>query len=342
MLKVFGMGVGLVLLGAVAAVAQVAPKYRDAVPVPDMQPSTIRGELSPDSRSAFDLDKLDKPSEPSEYWLGIGCAPVPPPLRAQLDLPEKQGLLVQGVAPDSPAAKAGILQHDILLRAGDKPLAEPRDLIGAIEATKEEKLKIDLIHGGQRKTVEATPAKRPEEARRHAAPAPGPGDWETMQKWIERMTPGEEGEGRQPPMRFRFFHPGAIVPRDVLVPVPLPPNMSVVISKEGDEPAKIVVKRGDEKWEATEKELDKLPADVRPHVERMLGRGPLGIVGDLRSFDFLPETPATGSEKQPPRGPGLLDRLERRFDEMNRRMDQLFKAIEELGKDHGQQTPVEK
>ena len=53
--------------------------------------------------------------------------------------------------------------------------------------------------------------------------------------------------------------------------------MSIVISKEGDQPAKIVVKRGDEKWEVTEKELDKLPADVRPHVEHMFGHG--GLIG---------------------------------------------------------------
>ena len=151
----------------------------------------------------------------SEYWLGIGCAPVPAALRTQLNVPEKQGLLVEGVAPDSPAAKAGIAQYDILLRAGDKPLAEPRELVKAIEAAKESKLKIELIHDGKPKTIEATPAKRPEEARRHGrSRRRPPGDWETMEKWMERMWPGEERDGERPPMRFRFFHPGAIVPSD--------------------------------------------------------------------------------------------------------------------------------
>ena len=59
-----------------------------------------------------------------EYWLGVECLPVMPALRAQLNLPEKQGLLVAAVMPDSPAAKAGIKQHDVLLRVGEKPLAE--------------------------------------------------------------------------------------------------------------------------------------------------------------------------------------------------------------------------
>ena len=66
-------------------------------------------------------------SMPSKYWLGIYCSPVPPALRAHVTLPEKQGLLAMSITKDSPAAKAGIAQYDILLRAGGKPLADPRD-----------------------------------------------------------------------------------------------------------------------------------------------------------------------------------------------------------------------
>ena len=98
-------------------------------------------------------------------------------------------------------------------------------------------------------------------------------------------TNGKAGGNGQPPLQLRFIRPGAIVPGDVLVTVPLPPNMSIVVSKEGDQPARIVVKRGHEKWELTEKELDKLPADVRPHVQRMLGRGLTGIVGGVPSLN---------------------------------------------------------
>lgn len=294
------------------------------------------------------------PVEPSDYWLGIACSPVPPSLRTQLDLPEEQGLLVQAVVPDSPAANAGIEQYDFLLRADDKPLAEPSDLVAVIETVKDGTLRIDLIRDGQAKTVEATPSKRPEEARRSVGVMPDSNDWQTMERWLQTIRPGTESDGRRPPMHFRFVHPGAIVPRDALVASPLPPNMSVVISKEGDQPAKIVVKRGDEKWETTETDLDKLPADVRPHVERMLGRGLFGVVGNLPAFTFVPKETPTGDlppfdfapkevpdvegprglvpapEMRPPRGPDLLERMEKRFDEMNRRMDKLLGAVERL------------
>ena len=47
--------------------------------------------------------------------------------------------------------------------------------------------------------------------------------------------------------------------------------MSITITKTGDKPAEITVKEGDEKWEVSEKDLDKLPEKVRPYVDGMLG-----------------------------------------------------------------------
>jgi hypothetical protein len=47
-------------------------------------------------------------------------------VKAQLNL--KQGLAVEGVVPESPAAKAGLKEHDILTKAGDKALSEPEQL----------------------------------------------------------------------------------------------------------------------------------------------------------------------------------------------------------------------
>ncbi len=226
-----------------------------------------------------------------------------------------------------------------------------RDLVRAIEASKQAKLKIEVIHCGQPKTVEATPAKRPEEARRRAGAAPAPADWETMEKWLREMGPGGISEGPRSALRFGFVHPGMIVPPGVAVVPPLPAGVSVVISKEGDRPAKIVVRRGDQKWEVTEKELDKLPADLRPHVERMLGRGALGVVGALPSLDMLPEGAApreqppaadAGSTATSPHGPDWFERMEKRFDEMNRRMDKLFKEVEQSGENHAHQQAPEK
>jgi membrane-associated protease RseP (regulator of RpoE activity) len=302
-------------------------------PIAAQEPDTMH-----DTRLDTALVAEDKQTvELGDYWLGLWCMPVPPSLRLQEKLPEKQGLLVMGVASNSPASDVGFMQKDILLRVGDKPLTDPGDLIQAINTAKGGKLKIELLREGKTKTLEATPAKRPEDAGRTAAAAPSDRDWETMEKWFHENWPGGEADGRQPNMRYRFFHPGAIIPGNVPVLAPLPPNMSVVISKEGDHPVEITVKRGDEKWEVTEKELDKLPADVRPHVERMLGRGPFGVVGSFPSPDFAPGMP-------PPKldSAAWQSRMEKRLDEMNQRMDRILRTLEGPMGGHDQPRSPEK
>ncbi len=317
MMRISRMGAAaMVLLGGSLAMAQGGGVGFPAGSAQAQAPQTGRDDTTL-------VDDL-----PHEYWLGIECFPVPPALRAQLNLPEKEGLLVGNIASDSPAAKAGIAQHDILLRAGDKPLAEPRDLVQAVQAAKEAKLAIELIHGGQRKTIEATPAKRPEEAR---LVMPAPGDRETVQKWLEQMQRMQQmqpewREGQGSPLQFHFFGPGAIVPPGVNVEPALPSNVTVAITKEADQPLKIVVKRGDEKWEVTEKGLDKLPAELRPYVEHLLGRHMFGMLA--------PQSP--GTPENPPRpGLGPLEsRLEKRLEAMEQRIDNLRHAIEEMAGSH--------
>ena len=50
----------------------------------------------------------------------------------------------------------------------------------------------------------------------------------------------------------------------------LPDEVSITISRNGSAPTQITVKNKEQSWEITEKELDKLPADIRKHVESML------------------------------------------------------------------------
>ncbi len=289
------------------------------------------------------------------YWLGVQCFPVLPALRAQLNLPEKQGILVTGVLPESPAAKAGIAQHDVLVRAGDKPLSGSHDLLDAIGAANGGKLRIELIRGGKPKTIEVAPAKRPKEIRgAEVPPPPGPdaAGWEMVQKWMEGMIPGQEGQAGRPGVQFRVVQPGLIVPFPQNMNVgetPLPPDMSVTISKEGDHETKIVVKRGDRKWEAVQREIsEKLPADVGQHVDRMLCRGLDNV--KARLLAHLPpgakiaiSTPPLGTKQvQPPSAPGSLDeRLQKRLDEMDRRIEKLLRAVDELRTGHGRQPAPE-
>jgi hypothetical protein len=128
-------------------------------------------------------------------------------------------------------------------------------------------------------------------------------------------------------------------------PPALPEGMSLSITKEGKSPAKIVVKQGDKKWETTEDHLDKLPEKVRPAVERMLGRGPMGI------GTFTVPVPPPGEFNTPlgvPREFHPLPDVERRLQDMNRQIEELRRSIRDLRQERRQsrerqpEKPVEK
>jgi len=70
-----------------------------------------------------------------EYWIGVSVSAIEPALRSQLQIPANTGLIVDAVVKDSPAEKAGIRDHDILLDLGQKPLSDdPHKLAEAVQA----------------------------------------------------------------------------------------------------------------------------------------------------------------------------------------------------------------
>jgi serine protease Do len=103
-------------------------------------------------------DELARGEVPARPRLGVALAParVARRMRAAVGLPERDGLLVRGVVDDSPAARAGVERGDLLVRAGDRPLAGMDDLFDALEragdtlalavvrGTEERELDVDL------------------------------------------------------------------------------------------------------------------------------------------------------------------------------------------------------
>ena len=61
-------------------------------------------------------------------FLGISPANLPPALGNQLDVPVIEGLLVVQVVPDSPAAKAGLQEEDVIVELGDEPIRNTGEL----------------------------------------------------------------------------------------------------------------------------------------------------------------------------------------------------------------------
>jgi len=250
---------------------------------------------------------------PGEYWLGVRCEPLAPALRSQLNLDEKGGMVVTAVMPDSPAGKGGLQENDVIVKVGQEPLRRLVDLGKAVEEAKDTPLTLGVIRGGKPLELKVTPAKRPEALAGDPLSRLNAGETARLQRWLEEMLPDWQD---RLPARLQFVRPGQILPSTAAL-APLPDDMTVVITRHGKEPMKIVVEKGAQRWELSEKELEKLPAEVREHVERLIN--PLAQNWSVRVGDWA---------IQPP--PEVRQRVERQMNEVHRQMDEVRKQLEEM------------
>jgi len=82
------------------------------------------------------VERLARGEATARPRLGIALAPprAARRLRSAVGLPERDGLLVRGVADDSPAAQAGVQRGDLIVAAGGTPTASIDDLHGVLDA----------------------------------------------------------------------------------------------------------------------------------------------------------------------------------------------------------------
>ncbi len=82
------------------------------------------------------VERLARGEATARPRLGIALAPprAARRLRSAVGLPERDGLLVRGVADDSPAARAGVRQGDLVVAAGGAPTARLDDLHEVLDA----------------------------------------------------------------------------------------------------------------------------------------------------------------------------------------------------------------
>lgn len=88
-------------------------------------------------------------------YLGVAVVPLHPSFREHLPglLEHKQGVLVAHVDDDSPAAKAGLKAHDIMLTYGDQKLFAPSQLAALVQGD----------HAGRQVKVAVVRAGKPQE-----------------------------------------------------------------------------------------------------------------------------------------------------------------------------------
>jgi serine protease Do len=87
-------------------------------------------------------------------WLGVGIQEVTPEIAAGLNLPSAKGALVNLVNENSPAARAGVKERDLIVAYGDREIRDLTDLTRAVADTKAGTTKdLKIIRDGRQQTL---------------------------------------------------------------------------------------------------------------------------------------------------------------------------------------------
>jgi serine protease Do len=159
------------------------------------------GLAVPIDLAALVRERLESSGKVTRGFLGIHLQDVDARLAEQLGVDIGAGVLVTDVAPDSPAARAGIRREDLILEVAGQPMKSVQVLRNRIALTEPgTKAEVVVARGGERKTLTVVIGELPgAEAAAESRPAR---DEKQLGLEIQELTPAlaqslglEEQEG---------------------------------------------------------------------------------------------------------------------------------------------------
>jgi serine protease Do len=103
-------------------------------------------------------DALARGESAASPRLGVTIAPasVARRLRRAVGLPDTDGLLIREVIEESPAARAGLAQGDLIVAAAGQPIGTPDDLFDALRAGQGATIELSIIRGTDERAIQVT------------------------------------------------------------------------------------------------------------------------------------------------------------------------------------------
>jgi serine protease Do len=103
-------------------------------------------------------DALAQGESAASPRLGVAIAPghVARRLRRAVGLPDTDGLLIREVMEDSPAARAGLAQGDLIVAAAGHPVRTPDDLFDALQAAQGGTIELSIVRGTDERVIQVT------------------------------------------------------------------------------------------------------------------------------------------------------------------------------------------
>ncbi|MCA9237500.1 MAG: PDZ domain-containing protein [Planctomycetales bacterium] len=240
----------------------------------DSQPEGRIVAISPegDVTAAIPQDDQEAIVAAPAYWIGVAGQEVTNPvLQTQLQLAADTGVIVEQVVPGSPAAKAGLRQHDIIIAVNGDVAHGMTELAEAVRSGAGEPIELKILRLAKEETVTVTPEERPADFTAslpagQQVPEGFDAELGDLGQRLQGLLADPNGRG------MRIMGPGMILRQQQAMGVPA--GVSVSVTRENDGPAQITVTRGNESWTVTEGDeeaMKALPDDLRPFVEQMLG-----------------------------------------------------------------------
>ncbi len=130
-------------------------KFKDLLPKGE-EPEAPAPAPAPKKEPKRAEPKKAEPKAPRP-WLGVQPEDLPDELRAQLDLPEGEGLLVTDVLAGSPAEKAGLKKNDILTKIDGKAVKGEESLAKFMSTAKAgQEATLTVLRKAKEQTIKVT------------------------------------------------------------------------------------------------------------------------------------------------------------------------------------------
>lgn len=95
-------------------------------------------------------------------WIGVNLSKIGEDELREFKLKETRGALIRQIMENSPASTSGLLVGDVIVKAGDKDIEIPEDVITYVKEQKiGKKIELKVIRKGQTITLNITTAERP-------------------------------------------------------------------------------------------------------------------------------------------------------------------------------------
>jgi membrane-associated protease RseP (regulator of RpoE activity) len=308
------------LMATVVAAAGASQQFALAQQQDDLEGPIVQiGEAAEENAAA-----PAAPATPA-FWIGLrGRNVLDPVLRTQLQLAEDMGVVVEDIVADSPAEKAGLRKHDIILRANDDVVDSMEVLQNLVVAGGEKPIELKVLRLGKETDVTVTPEKRPENFQALLGPEPNVPGGQMLGGDLGQLLKQFQG-GAGMPGGMRVFGPGMVLNGRQFNVDAVPNGISVSIARNGDGPAQITVKKGEQTWTLNSDDaqaLAELPEDVRSYVSGMIN----GENGDVDgNFDWQAEL-----RNQLPGRLGNVPNFKSQEEEITRRLNEMQQQLEQL------------